>query len=54
VTTFVATVVGLCIWIVLWALDVKAIDGFLLVIAISLSAAVATMAAPYVRKLIKP
>jgi hypothetical protein len=51
---FVATVVGLAIWIVLWAFNVKAIDGFLLVIAISLSAAVAHMAGPYVRNLLKP
>jgi predicted PurR-regulated permease PerM len=51
---FVATVVGLCLWIILWALDVKAIDGFMLAIVIVLSAAVATMAGPYVRNLLKP
>jgi hypothetical protein len=51
---FVATVVGLAIWIILWTFNVKAIDGFLLVIAFSLTAAVAHMAAPYVRNLLKP
>jgi hypothetical protein len=53
-TVFVATVAGLAIWIVLWAFNVKAIDGFLLVVAISLSAAVVQMTAPYVRNLLKP
>ena len=51
---FVATVVGLAIWIILWAFDVKAIDGFILAIAIILSATVASMAAPYVRRMLKP
>jgi hypothetical protein len=50
----VATVFGLCLWIVLWAFDVKAIDGFLLVIAIVLSATVAWMAGPWVKNLLKP
>ena len=53
-TVFVATVVSLMIWIVLWALNVKALDGALLVIAIVLSAAVVQMATPYVRNLLKP
>jgi predicted PurR-regulated permease PerM len=51
---FVATVVGLCLWIILWAFDVKAIDGFLLTILIVLSATVAWMAGPYIRNLLKP
>jgi hypothetical protein len=51
---FVATVAGLAIWIVLWSQDVKAIDGFILALAIVLSATVAHMAGPYVRKLLKP
>ena len=42
------------LWIVLWALDVKAFDSFLLTIAIVLGATVAWMAGPYVRNLIKP
>ena len=51
---FVATVVGLAIWIILWAFDVKALDGFLLTIAIILSATVAWMAGPFVRRMLKP
>jgi hypothetical protein len=51
---FVSTVVGLCLWIILWAFDVKAIDGFMLTLAIVLSATVAWMAGPYVRNLFKP
>ncbi len=51
---YTATVVGLVLWIVLWALDVKAFDSFLLTIAIVLGATVAWMAGPYVRNLIKP
>ena len=51
---FVATVVGLVIWIVLWAFNVKALDGFLLTIAIILGATVAWMAGPTVRRLLKP
>ena len=51
---FVATVVGLVIWIVLWAFDVKAFDSFMLTIAIVLGATVAWMAGPYIRNLIRP
>ncbi len=51
---FVATVVGLCLWIILWAFDVKAFDSFMLTIAIVLGATVAWMAGPYVRNLFKP
>jgi hypothetical protein len=51
---FVATVVGLAIWIVLWALDVKALDGFLLTLAIVLTATVVHMASPYMRRILKP
>jgi hypothetical protein len=29
---------GLCLWIVLWALNIKAIDGILIVIAMTLVA----------------
>ncbi len=51
---FVAMVVGLCLWIILWAFDVNAFDGFLLTLAIVLGATVAWMAGPYIRNLIKP
>jgi hypothetical protein len=51
---FVATVVGLSIWIILWAFDVKALDGFLLTLAIVLGATVSWMVGPYVRRMIRP
>jgi hypothetical protein len=51
---YVSAVVGLVIWIVLWAFNVKAIDGFMLTLAIVLSATVAHLAGPYVRQLLKP
>lgn len=51
---YVATVVGLCLWIILWAFDVKAFDSFFLTLAIILGATVAWMAGPYVRNLIRP
>ena len=51
---FVATVTGLAIWIILWALDVKALDGFLLTLAIVLTATVVHMASPYMRRILKP
>jgi hypothetical protein len=50
----VATVAGLSLWIILWAFDVKPLDGFLLVIAIVLSATVVWMAGPWVRNMLKP
>lgn len=50
----VATVIGLVIWIVLWAFDVKAFDSFMLTIAIILGATVAWMMAPFVKNLLKP
>jgi hypothetical protein len=53
-TIFVSSVVGLVLWIVLWAFDVKALDGFLLAVAIILSATVVWMAGPYVRRMLKP
>jgi hypothetical protein len=54
VQIYVATVVGLVLWIVLWAFDVKAFDSFMLTLAIVLGATVSWMAGPYVRNLIKP
>jgi hypothetical protein len=53
-TIYVSALVGLVVWIVLWAFDVKALDGFLLTVVIVLSATVAWMAGPYVRNLLKP
>jgi hypothetical protein len=54
VQIYVATVIGLVLWIVLWAFNVKAIDAFMLTIAIVLVATVAWMAGPYVRNLLRP
>ncbi len=51
---YVATVIGLVLWIVLWAFDVKAFDSFFLTLAIVLGATVAWMAGPYVKSLLKP
>ena len=51
---YVATVIGLVLWIVLWAFDVKALDSFLLTIAIVLGATVAWMVGPFVRSLFRP
>jgi hypothetical protein len=51
---FVATVVGLSIWIIMWALDVKALDGFLVTLAIILGATASWMIGPYVRRMLKP
>lgn len=41
-----ATVAGLVIWIVLWALGTKAIDSFMITIVIILLGVAARMAAP--------
>jgi hypothetical protein len=43
----VATTVGLVIWLVMWALGVKAFDAFMITVLIALLAAVARMLAPY-------
>ena len=53
-TVLVATVVGLVLWITLWAFDVKAFDSFMLTLAIILGATVAWMVGPFVRNMLKP
>jgi hypothetical protein len=42
-----ASTVGLIIWIVLWAIGVKAIDGFLITVVIALVAATGRIVAPF-------
>lgn len=42
-----ATTFGLILWLVLWAIGVKAFDAFLLTILIALVAATVRMIAPY-------
>jgi Mn2+/Fe2+ NRAMP family transporter len=41
------TIVGLLIWIVLWAVDVKPLDAFLITLLLVILAATARMVAPY-------
>jgi hypothetical protein len=43
----VASTFGLILWLVLWALGVKAFDAFLLTMLIALVAATVRMIAPY-------
>lgn len=43
----VATTVGLVIWIVMWALGVKAFDAFLITCGIIVLGAAARIIAPY-------
>jgi hypothetical protein len=43
----VATAFGLIIWIVLWALGIKAIDSFIITVLVVLVGATARMLAPY-------
>ena len=40
-------IAGLVLWVVLWALGVKAMDGFMLFIVIVLGAAIARIVAPF-------
>jgi hypothetical protein len=42
-----ATTVGLMLWIVLWSLGAKAIDGFMITTVIVLLAATVKMLVPY-------
>ena len=51
---FISTIVGAVLWITLWAFDVKALDSFLLMVAIILGGTLAWMIGPFVRNLIKP
>ena len=43
----VATTVGLVIWIVMWALGIKAIDAFLITVLLILVGATMRIIAPY-------
>ncbi|CAA9524639.1 MAG: hypothetical protein AVDCRST_MAG30-4518 [uncultured Solirubrobacteraceae bacterium] len=42
-----ATIVGLTLWVVLWALNIKAFDAFMLTMLIILGAACARIIAPF-------
>lgn len=50
----VALTTGLVIWIALWALGTKALDSFLITIALVLIAVVATLTEPFVREHFRP
>jgi hypothetical protein len=43
----VATTVGLVIWIVMWALGIKAVDAFLITVLLILLGATMRIVAPY-------
>ena len=43
----VVTTFGLVVWLVLWALGIKAIDSFLITVVVVLLGATARMLAPY-------
>ena len=43
----VATTAGLVVWLVLWTLGVKAIDGFIITVVVALVAATLHMRRPY-------
>ena len=45
--TILAALTGLVIWIVLWSLDVKAIDGMMITLLIVVTAATLRMVAPF-------
>ena len=46
--------IGLVFWIVLWAFNVKALDSFLIAIALVLVGVVIQLTAPVVNRLLKP
>jgi uncharacterized membrane protein len=50
----VALTAGLVIWIVLWALGTKALDSFMITIALVLVAVVAQLTEPFIREQLKP
>ena len=44
---FLTTCAGLVLWIILWAMDVKPFDAFLLTVGMVIVAATLRMVAPY-------
>ena len=50
----VALTVGLVVWIVLWALGTKALDSFLITLALVLIAVVVTLTEPFIRERLRP
>jgi hypothetical protein len=50
VKILVALTTGLVIWIALWALGTKAVDSFLITIALVLVAVVVTLMGPFIKE----
>ena len=50
----VALTTGLVIWIVLWALGTKALDSFLITLALVLIAVVVELTEPWVKAQLRP
>jgi hypothetical protein len=48
----VALTVGLVFWIAAWAFGMKAFDAFLVTVALTITAATARIAAPFVNQLL--
>ena len=46
--TILAAAVGLCIWLIMWSLDVKALDAFLVTLLILIVAATMRILLPFV------
>jgi hypothetical protein len=44
---FITTVVGLVIWVVLWAVGAKGFDAFMITLLLIVTAATARMIAPF-------
>ena len=53
-SVYVSLVVGLVIWIVAWTFGIKALDGFLITMALVLGATVERMARPFIHNLLRP
>ncbi len=53
-SVYVTLVVGLVIWIVAWTFGIKALDGFLITMALVLIATVERMMRPYLHSLLRP
>jgi hypothetical protein len=51
-TTLVALTVGLCAWIILWALGAKPFDGFLVCLLILLPAVAWQVFGPGIKKMV--
>jgi hypothetical protein len=53
-SVLVAFTVGLVIWIVMWALGIKAFDAFMVTVGLTLIAATARIMSPFIKRLTRP